>query len=92
MLYLPGVMTVLGAVRPTNDLGHPLCNNLRDGDWLANYISGRLMFEPGTKPVGIHTVCMLKINCNTFSRSRFAIFFCNPLLNSQSLFIEKILP
>ena len=58
-------MTVLGAIRPTNDLGHPLCNNLRDGDWLPNYIAARLMFDKGTKPVscgetGLHEHCFRK--------------------------------
>ncbi|KAG0714453.1 Glycogen debranching enzyme [Chionoecetes opilio] len=51
LLYcgLQGVVSVLSEIRVINDLGHPLCGNLRDGDWLAEYIVGRLKFEPSTQ-------------------------------------------
>ncbi|BFY99964.1 hypothetical protein BsWGS_03004 [Bradybaena similaris] len=39
---LRGVAHVLSLIRPNNDLGHPLCGNLRDGNWLADYIGARL--------------------------------------------------
>ncbi|XP_022695874.1 glycogen debranching enzyme-like isoform X2 [Varroa jacobsoni] len=44
MLYcgLQGVMTHLAYIRPRNDLGHPLCANVRDGDWLMDYLISRL--------------------------------------------------
>lgn len=35
-------MSVLGELRPGNDLGHPLCQNLRTGNWLMDYICERL--------------------------------------------------
>ena len=41
-VYVSGVMSVLGELRPSNDLGHPLCQNLRDGPWLMDYMSERL--------------------------------------------------
>ena len=41
-LISAGVMSVLGELRPGNDLGHPLCQNLRTGNWLMEYISNRL--------------------------------------------------
>ncbi|XP_060552915.1 glycogen debranching enzyme-like isoform X1 [Ruditapes philippinarum] len=50
---LRGVTTVLGQVRSQNDLGHPLCCNLRDGDWLPSYIANRLLVYPGTKNLGV---------------------------------------
>ena len=64
-LYLIlGIMTVLGAIRPNNDLGHPLCNNLRDGDWLPNYIAGRLMFDEGTIAVSYNGTILFFVLCN----------------------------
>ena len=34
-------------VRPSNDLGHPVCANLRQGDWLMDYVSNRLLHREG---------------------------------------------
>ena len=47
---------MLGSIRAKNDLGHPLCNNLRDGDWLPSYIAKRLLVHPGTKYVSTGNV------------------------------------
>ncbi|KAL4235669.1 hypothetical protein ACF0H5_004064 [Mactra antiquata] len=49
---LRGVSTVLSLVRPHNDLGHPICKNLRSGDWLPSYIASRLQIHPGTENLG----------------------------------------
>ena len=48
---LEGIMSMLKAVRDNNDLGHPLCDNLRSGDWLAGYTVNRLRLRCGTKKV-----------------------------------------
>lgn len=40
-------MSVFADVRPNNDLGHPLCANLRDGDWLIDFVANRLMHREG---------------------------------------------
>lgn len=39
---IQGFMSVLDTVAPNNDLGHPLCENLRNGFWILDYICGRL--------------------------------------------------
>ncbi|CAB3411249.1 unnamed protein product [Caenorhabditis bovis] len=60
---LQGLIPVLDEIRHNNDLGHPLCQNLRDGTWLCDYIVGRLrqfrgldeianIFDDVLKPLG----------------------------------------
>ncbi|KAH9488900.1 hypothetical protein Btru_058327, partial [Bulinus truncatus] len=44
---LKGVMSLLSVIRPNNDLGHPLCSNLREGNWLPEYIANRLKVHSG---------------------------------------------
>ncbi|XP_025406439.1 glycogen debranching enzyme isoform X4 [Sipha flava] len=39
---LQGFMSVLDNIVLNNDLGHPLCSNLRNGFWILDYIVGRL--------------------------------------------------
>ncbi|XP_028328469.1 glycogen debranching enzyme isoform X1 [Gouania willdenowi] len=56
---LQGLMSVLADIRPTNDLGHPLCTNLREGDWLIDYVSNRLKTRDGPlSQVGCWLVAM----------------------------------
>lgn len=49
---LQGVASLLAVVRPADDLGHPLCDNLRAGDWLPEYLWRRLEREPRLAAVG----------------------------------------
>uniref|UniRef100_A0A9J2PSW9 4-alpha-glucanotransferase n=1 Tax=Ascaris lumbricoides TaxID=6252 RepID=A0A9J2PSW9_ASCLU len=49
---LQGLMPVLNKIREHNDLGHPLCGNLRDGVWLCEYIVNRLIRYEPTKELG----------------------------------------
>ena len=49
---LQGIMSMMNWVRDNNDLGHPLCDNLRAGDWMAGYMTNRLKLKPETKQVG----------------------------------------
>ena len=48
---LQGLIPVLEKIRDNNDLGHPLCQNLRDGTWLAQYVHGRLRKYQGLEKV-----------------------------------------
>ncbi|XP_023217620.1 glycogen debranching enzyme-like [Centruroides sculpturatus] len=49
---LQGIMSELSTIHLHNDLGHPFCDNLRQGDWLPSYVANRLMQHPSTKELG----------------------------------------
>ena len=53
LLSVIGVISVLANVRQFNDLAHPLCRNLRDGDWMMDYVVARLMPFIGTRQVSL---------------------------------------
>ncbi|PRP75329.1 putative glycogen debranching enzyme Gdb1 [Planoprotostelium fungivorum] len=38
---------LLEKLRPRNDMGHPLFGNLRDGNWILDYVTGRLQRAKG---------------------------------------------
>ncbi|CAG9856411.1 unnamed protein product [Phyllotreta striolata] len=65
MVYagLQGVMSLLSNIRPNNDLGHPLCANLRDGNWLIDYTWKRLKLDPSTARLG----AWIEDNTKTFA-------------------------
>ncbi|XP_065090211.1 glycogen debranching enzyme isoform X1 [Ochlerotatus camptorhynchus] len=48
---LQGVVSILSDIGPNNDLGHPLANNLRMGNWLIDYCSQRLLKYSKLVPV-----------------------------------------
>lgn len=37
-----GFASVLTEIGPNNDLGHPFCRNLRQGDWMIDYVHERI--------------------------------------------------
>ncbi|XP_049849918.1 glycogen debranching enzyme-like [Schistocerca gregaria] len=43
---IQGFQSILKSIRKSNDLGHPLCQNLREGNWAMHYIVDRLFRGP----------------------------------------------
>lgn len=39
LVFKSGIISLLADIRSNNDLGHPLCANLRQGNWLIGNIS-----------------------------------------------------
>ncbi|XP_025834524.1 glycogen debranching enzyme-like [Agrilus planipennis] len=48
-----GLISLLSKIRPFNDLGHPMCGNLRAGNWMIDYVWQRLKFGEGTNELGV---------------------------------------
>ena len=46
-------MSILAEIRPINDLGNWLPKNLREGDWMMDYIISRLKLVSSTEPLAI---------------------------------------
>ena len=44
-------MSILSKIRGSDNLGHPLCDNLRNGDWMPQYMANRLKAHSRTKKV-----------------------------------------
>ncbi|XP_034241741.1 glycogen debranching enzyme isoform X2 [Thrips palmi] len=55
MVYagLQGIMSLLSDIRPKNDLGHPVCGNLRMGNWMIDFMHERLKRNAGTNELGL---------------------------------------
>jgi len=45
---LQGIMSILSCIRHDDDLGHPFCDNLRQGNWVMDYTCNRLKHSDGT--------------------------------------------
>lgn len=60
-----GFASVLTEIAPKNDLGHPFCVNLRQGDWMIDYIYQRIANNPNllglSKWFADNTVALKKI-------------------------------
>lgn len=58
-LFYQGLMSSMSAIRTYNDLGHPICHNLREGNWLMDYTGQRIIPFEGTKQVCLHNVSLV---------------------------------
>jgi glycogen debranching enzyme len=61
---LQGQISLLDKIRSSNELRHPLIVNLKQGNWLMDYISNRLTIYPNTKQVSF--LFFFKVNNNCF--------------------------
>eukprot|EP00795_Rhopilema_esculentum_P004976 gene4976-21320_t len=50
---LQGFESVLSVVRASNDLGHPICDNLRAGNWMFEYVANRMKHNHLTRQLGL---------------------------------------
>lgn len=46
-----GIISYLSEISPKDDLGHPICHNLRNGNWYMDYALHRLNQIPKLKPL-----------------------------------------
>jgi len=58
-----GLMSIIQHRRAANDLGHPLCDNLRNGNWLMDYTANRLLAYPATTAVRLSLLFMRATLC-----------------------------
>ena len=49
---IAAIAVQMAKIRNSNDLGHPICANLRDGNWLLDYLSSRLTKHSETQQIG----------------------------------------
>lgn len=60
-----GFVSLLTDITPNNDLGHPFCTNLRDGNWMIDYLHQRISSYPRTaelsKWIDANTLAMKEI-------------------------------
>ncbi|XP_076807276.1 glycogen debranching enzyme-like [Clavelina lepadiformis] len=49
---IAGIAFPIARIRDGNDVGHPICTNLREGNWLMDYISMRLQKHKETSALG----------------------------------------
>lgn len=66
---LQGILSVLDTVRLSNDLDHPLCVNLKKGNWLIDYTLNRLGLFPTVNKLA--DVVAVVLDCVKRLPSRF---------------------
>ncbi|CAF1026829.1 unnamed protein product [Didymodactylos carnosus] len=49
---LQGLMSELDKIKMKNDLKHPLCQNVKEGNWLIDYVANRLLADKSTEQLG----------------------------------------
>ena len=48
---LQGIVGILKTAKENNNLSHPICLNLNDGNWIMDYTTDRLKLRVGTEEV-----------------------------------------
>uniref|UniRef100_A0A1A9WR90 Glycogen debranching enzyme n=1 Tax=Glossina brevipalpis TaxID=37001 RepID=A0A1A9WR90_9MUSC len=86
---LQGFISVLAEISPHNDLGHPLCENLRNGNWMMDYIVNRLSHFGGAKSLSL---CLKVVfNClKHIPRYLIPCYFDFVLSTVYEILIEKV--
>ncbi|CAF2153377.1 unnamed protein product [Rotaria magnacalcarata] len=84
---LQAIITILDQIRLFNQLKHPLVLNLKQGNWLMNYIANRLKIYSNTKQLGEWYDNVFRY-INSLSRLMVPIYFDLIIRNSYELLLE----
>ena len=84
----------MNSTRGANNLGHALFNNLRDGDWMLDYISNRLINNYTTKKLGVWLQrvfdTLKKVTTSLFSRAFLDMVYRLPRSYSFSILFSML--
>ena len=84
----------MNSTRGANNLGHALFNNLRDGDWMLDYISNRLINNYTTKKLGVWLQrvfdTLKKVTTSLFSRVFLDMVYRLPRSYSFSILFSML--
>ncbi|CAF5010193.1 unnamed protein product, partial [Rotaria socialis] len=84
---LQAIITILDQIRLFNQLKHPLVLNLKQGNWLMNYISNRLEIYSNTKQLGEWYENVFS-SISLLSRLMVPVYFDLIIRNSYELLLE----
>ncbi|CAM4839817.1 unnamed protein product [Rotaria magnacalcarata] len=84
---LQAIITILDQIRLFNQLKHPLVLNLKQGNWLMNYVSNRLKIYSNTKQLGEWYENVFS-SISLLSRLMVPVYFDLIIRNSYELLLE----